>query len=319
MKKILLSLALICSCFFALQTPVFSASANNLNIGSFQSEWSQATANDRLESFGNGGRFIDVARGGERWLFNTLVRFARDLKNLFFAVATVLFLWISLRLIVGSNTDEEVGKFKKWIIWITVGIIVMQLAFAFVKIIFDRGVGETLAFSLLENLVQPLIDLLMTLASIFFLAMAIFAFYRVITANGNEENITKAKTTILYAIIGFIVVRFARFIVEAFYGRVDCNNVGNIIVIEWGNCLNRANLSGWVDIIVTIINWMNGFVGIAVVIMIIYVWVQILLSAGDEEKLKKWKQAIIYIFIGLLVLAANFLILTFFLIPQSAI
>gem|GEM_PF-5404485 len=32
---------------------------------------------------------------------------------------------------------------------------------------------------------------------------------------------------------------------------------------------------------------MNGFVGIVVVIMIMYAGIQILLSAGDEEKLKK--------------------------------
>lgn len=67
----------------------------------------------------------------------------------------------------------------------------MQLAFAFTKIIFDRGVGETLAFSIIQNMIQPLINLLMTLASIFFLAMAIFAFYRLITANGNEEAVKK--------------------------------------------------------------------------------------------------------------------------------
>lgn len=67
----------------------------------------------------------------------------------------------------------------------------MQLAFSFTKILFDRGVGETLAFSLIENLIQPIIDLLTTLASVFFLAMAIFAFYRIITANGNEENLKK--------------------------------------------------------------------------------------------------------------------------------
>jgi hypothetical protein len=43
----------------------------------------------------------------------------------------------------------------------------------------------------MQNLIEPLINLLMTLTSIFFIAIAIFAFYRLITANGNEEAVKK--------------------------------------------------------------------------------------------------------------------------------
>jgi len=329
MKKLLLCLSFLFLCFWGFSTQTYAIDieiengargANNLNIGSFQSQGSQVSNNDRLNNIADGGQFIEVTTWGERGLFNTLIRFARDLKNLFFAIATLFFLIIIFRLILADNTEEELWKFKKWIIWITVGLIVMQLAFSFTKILFDRGVGETLAFSLIQNLIQPVIDLLMTLASVFFLAMAIFAFYRIVTANGNEENYKKWRMTILYAIFGFIIIRFSRAIVEAFYGRIDCNNVDLwIITIEWGNCLNRDNISGGVEIITTLINWLNSFVAIVVVIMIIYVGVQILLSAGDEEKLKKAKQAIIYIAIGLWVIVTNYLIVTFFLIPTTVI
>jgi multisubunit Na+/H+ antiporter MnhB subunit len=78
-------------------------------------------------------------------------------------------------------------------------------------------------------------------------------------------------------------------------------------------------MSEWIQLIIRVINWMNGFVAIIVLLMIIYAWAQILLSAWDEEKIKKWKQALIYIAIGLFVLAINFLILTFFLRPENII
>lgn len=172
----------------------------------------------------------------------------------------------------------------------------MQMAFSFTKIIFDRGVGETVAFSLIENLIAPLIGLLETLASLFFIAIAIFAFYRLITANGNEDAISKAKNTIIYAIIGFMIVRFARAIVEAFYGKIDCESFSFLgVAIESGNCYVEANYDSGIQIIINVINWLNGFVAIAVILMIMYAGAQILLSAGDEEKLKKGKQALIYI------------------------
>lgn len=79
----------------------------------------------------------------------------------------------------------------------------------------------------MQNLVTPLILLIQTLASIFFVAMAILAFYRLATANGNEEAIKNGRMTIVYAIIGFLVLRFARLIVEAFYGKINCDSFSN--------------------------------------------------------------------------------------------
>jgi len=304
-------------------------SANNINIGGGNSgagESSNVRNNEKLNNFNSTNNitgkddFIDISGGGERAIFNTLIRVARDLKNFFYIVATIFFLIICLRLIFASNTDEELGKFKKWIIWITVGLIVMQIAYAFVLTVFDQGVSARLWASIIENLVYPLIALLQTLASIFFIAMALFAFYRLITANGNEEATKTWKMTILYALIGFLIIRFAQAVVEAFYGKISCDSFGSwFIVVSWENCLNTVDISEWANIIISIINWLNGFVAIAVMIMLIYAGAQIMLSNGEEEKIKKGKQAIIYVAIWLFVLVANYLILTFFLRPEGII
>ena len=298
----------------------YSSSANNISIWwSAGTQSSKATANDKLGGFNENNQFIGINVGGEKGLFNTLIRIARDIKNLFYAIATIFFIIISLKLILATNTEEEVGKFKKWIIWITIGLIVMQIALAFSKMLFDQWVSAGLGARLIENLIWPLILLLQTLAAIFFIAMAIFAFYRLVTANGNEEAVKSGKMTILYALIGFMIIRFARAIVEAFYGTINtCTSLGYTIVDDEAIC-NRVDVSGWSAIIIHVLNWLNGFVAIVVLIMIMFAGVQIILSNGDEEAIKKWKQSIIYIAIGLLILVFNYLILTFFLVPESTI
>lgn len=53
--------------------------------------------------------------------------------------------------------------------------------------------------------------------------------------------------------------------------------------------------------------------------MILYVGFQIFFSAGDEEKLKKARNAILYIAIGVAVLVVNLLIVTFFFRPDGVI
>jgi len=296
------------------------ASSTNLNIGNYASEGDHVRKNKKLEKIWDNPEFVEVTSGWEKGLYHTLVRFARDLKNLFFAMATVFFLIIVLRLILSSNSDEELANFKKWVIWITIWIIIMQLAYSLTLILFDRWVNESLGFRLIDNMIYPLLSLLETLAAVFFLAMAVYAFYRLITANGAEDKIKSGKMTILYSIIGFVVIRFAKTIVESVYGRLDCdNNIAGIITVEGGRCLTEADVTGWIEIIITIINWMNSFVWLAVVLMIIYAGFNILISNWDEEKLKKGKTTMIYIGIGLLLLVMNYLILTFFLIPQATI
>jgi len=292
-------------------------SVDNLRIGASDgAESSNASQNDKLNDFDD-SNFIWVSNGWERGLYNALIAIARDLKNIFYAIATVFFLIICLKLIFAWNTEEELAKFKKWIVWITVGLIVMQIAFVFTQILFDQWVSASLGATLIQNLVLPMITLIQTLASIFFIAIAIFAFYQLVTANGNEEAIKSWKMSVFYALIWFVIVKLAQTIVEAFYGRVNCVSwVG-----FWWNssCVNVSDVSEGIQIIIRVLNWLNWFVAIVVLIMIIYAGAQILLSAGDEEKIKKWKQAIIYIALGLFVLAINFLILTFFLRPEGVL
>lgn len=314
-KKILLWILIS----FTLCAPLVSfagGTEDNLNVGAYKT--GRATNNDVLDLFGDG--FVQTSGGGEKSIYYSLVRFARDLKNFFFIAASIYFMIIVLKVLFAEHTSEEVEHFKKGIIWITVGLIVMQIAYAFVKLIYDQWVGETVAFNIVDGIINPLIRLLELLTSVFFLAMMIYAFYRMITANGAEDKVKGAKMTIIYAVIGFIVVRFAKTLVEAVYGTVNCTQVsGGIIQINTGNCIQKANLTWAASIVVTIINWLNSFVGIVVVIMILYAGFLVFTSAGDEEKLKKAKKIILYIFVGILVLVTNWLILTFFVLPTTTI
>jgi len=308
----------LCS-FFTLWSIQSTFAATNVWIWSTLTDESSTSNNlDKLDNFQNVSTsgpedFIDISEGWVRWLFMWLLQIARDLKNLFYALATLYFLVICLKLIFAWNTEEAIWDFKKWIIWITVGIIVMQLAFWITTVLFDRWVSARLWVNLFDTIVLPMIELIRTLASVFFIAMAIYAFYRLVTANWNEEAVKSWKMTIVYALAWFILVKLAQAIIEAFYGEVECDGLIS------DSCTNSLDISEWANIIFNIINWLNGFVAIAVLLMILYAGFQILFSGGDEEKVSKGKRAIIYVAIWVFILLINFLILTFFFRPESII
>lgn len=147
LKKILISLAIAFT--LLIPTGVLPATAAlieinfgsdtdlNVRIGSYKSVGSQLNQNDKLSAFGD-DRFYSVSQGGERGLFYTIVRLARDFKNFMFVAATVFFFIITIKLLLSGNTEEELDHYKKGIIWITIGLIVMQIAYSFVFSIYDQ-------------------------------------------------------------------------------------------------------------------------------------------------------------------------------------
>ncbi len=298
--KILCAIILIIFWLLTLAPDVF---ASNINIQNPQvpegtergNEWlnSVKTWNDGTVTVG----WVDGIR-----LF--ILKIAKDFKNLVFALSTMVLIVLVYRILFASNTEEEATKFRKWIIWVVLWIIVMQLSYTVVVVLFDKGVTDSLAISFLDWVILPLVWVLLFGASFAFLAMWIFAFYMIITANGDDEKAKKWRTTVIYAIVGFIVIRFAEMLVNAAYSATYATQA-------W------ASYEGFIGIVSTIINWLSPFTALVVVIMIIYAWAQLLFANGDEEKLKNVKKVLIYIFIGIFILLANYLIATFFLASDA--
>lgn len=305
--KILLFFTFLLGIF--LIEPSFAA-PDNLNIN-VKPAWSHS--NGLLNNFKSSSD-LWIWNTWERWVYELLIRIARDLKNLFYFIATIYFFIIVFKLLASWKSEEELWNFKKWIIWISIWLAIMQMSYSFVKVLFDRWVGEHLGDNLVEQIIVPVIGILETWASFFFIAMAIYSFYRLITANWNEEAVKSWKMTIVYSIIWYIIIKFSKILVESIYWRLNCT------WIPWLSCIDSKPDAEWFSwILATIINWANWFIGLITILMVIYAWYYLLFSWWNEEMVKKAKSTIIYVAIGLFLLVTNYIILTFFLIPNNAI
>ena len=74
--------------------------------------------------------------------------------------------------------------------------------------------GGTDAIATLNNLVARFINLLSIIVGIVSVIMIIFGGFRYITSAGRDTSVTSAKNTILYAIIGLVIVVLAQVIVR---------------------------------------------------------------------------------------------------------
>lgn len=299
-----------------------SNTENNLNT-QWPGQDTQWITNKKLEGFKNSDD-IYVGQWWTQAIKKTLERVAKDLKDVIFFIASLYFFILVLKLLMSEKTEDEVSNFKKWWLWITIWLVVTQVAYWFVRLFFDKWVSENLASRVSDKLIEPFISFLETWAWFFFIAIAVYSFYKLITAGGNEDAAKEWKMSIIYAIIWFIWVKLTKDIVFTTYGKIDCWVDSSDIFeanqpTDRADCLGDQNLDWFAETLVNVINWSNGFIGIIVVILVIYAGARILLSRWEEEWLSQAKNTLLYIFIGITVLVCNYLILTFFLIPESTI
>ena len=73
------------------------------------------------------------------------------------------------------------------------------------------------------------------MAAFGFILMAVWAFFVMATAGGDEEKAKKSRNTILYAIIGFLLIKIPYEIIRAFYGRPGCEKSSSSLV-SIGTC-----------------------------------------------------------------------------------
>jgi len=251
----------------------------------------------------------------EKWIKWLLFRIARDLRIFIYPIIILIWIIMVIKLIFWSNTEEEVKKLKLWIIWMSIWIILMQISINVYSVMFSKNINRDLATDFGDKLIQPFINLLMLWASFVFISIAIYSFYKIVTANWNDEDIKKWKVAIFQALIWFVVIKFADILVKNTY---NPNCWWWIFESVWWTKV-CSNIEENTKVIFAIINWLNTFVAIIVILMTIYAWFLIMTSSWEEEKQKKAKSIMLYVALWLRLLFANYLILTFFLKPESVI
>lgn len=311
MKKFIITILLTLSLFstnFVYATWTENIQVTTNNAWNTVENWVLTT----LSSWTN---FFAAWNTWESWLKNLLFRIARDAKILIYWLILLLWVIVVMKLIFSKGWDDDFKKLKRWVLRWSVWIIVMQTSTVVYSVLFDKWVDTTLANSFNKNLITPFINLLYMLAAFIFIFVAIIAFYKIITAWWNDEWIKKWKSTITQALIWFIVIKFAKVLVDNTFNP-DCSN-WTFIIYWWTKVCE--NITDNAKIIITIINWINWFLAVVIVLMIIYAWFLYITSGWAEDKQKKAKNIIIYTAIWLLILVASYLILTFFIYPNSTL
>lgn len=230
------------------------------------------------------------------------IYFALDMfRYVISTIAFVVIIIAAVRLVSTAN-DEEAGKAKKSLLIGIVGLLLVQLADIAVKKTFFGEQGEAFQDVATAKLyaeettsqIRGIIGFLeIFLGSIAVLVIIIKAF-QLITSGGNEEDIGKTKKHIIYAAVGLVVVGLSEVIVRGF------------IFPDGGEKLPDVNVGK--KLIISITNYLAGFIAIFAFIMLFYGGYRYVVSGGEDEVKEKVKKTIYGAVIALILALGAFAI-----------
>ncbi len=292
-----------------------------LSLGIFWCLWVSAELDGFREIF-DAGKYHNSSLGASdgSGIRNLLIDVFKDIAIVLFILAVILSFVATIRLLTSPNGEEDFSKWMTTLVWSIAGIFILSIAYTVIRQ-FETRVASTQSFSgqtmyeLVINIVYPILNFLRYIAATCFFLMAVYAFYRIVTSMGDEEWAASGKKIFIGSVIGFIIMMIAEPIVKIAYG--------------WGNCWWRSifgvatdctrrvfDTAGTLWIIARIIVFMNGFIALITVIMIMYAGFLILTGGGDEEKSDKAKRTISYAVIWIIILLFSYLIYRFMILQS---
>ena len=213
---------------------------------------------------------------------------------------TIFILAISLfRVITSTNPDEELDKLKQYVIYLVIAIVIILSADVFfLQALNLRGAGflansdsAIRAARIGSREILGMVRVVEYMIGAIALTFLVIAGFRLASNAGNEDVIDKAKKQIIYSVVGVLLVLISESLVrEIFF----VNDGASFDV----NAANRF--------IVTLTNFISGFIAIAAVISLLYAGFSYVFNPGSDENSGRAKNAIIGAVVGIIIAAGAF-------------
>lgn len=161
-----------------------------------------------LNSLNDPGKFHQGSTGTDvgTSIRNVLIQIFKSLAIVVFIIATILIFVSVIRLLVSDNGEEDFAKWMNTLVWSIAGLFVISIAYTVIRqfetrVLSEESFNGQTVYDMTINIVYPILNFLRFVAATCFFVVAIYAFYRIVTAGGNEEGFDEGKRIFIGAIL----------------------------------------------------------------------------------------------------------------------
>lgn len=261
---------------------------------------------------------LDAAEGakGTQWLQNLVFNKIMNVLVPIIIVVGILSAILGFYKLMFSSDENAVKEGTRYVIFGIIGIIVIVSARFIGQNVYDLLVVDEIVWSniaswLYDKIIYPFIKFAIYLV---LGAMFVILVSRVITFifGSDADAQKKAGTLIGRNVISMLLIIGAKQIVEAIYGKrtdVINENATNLWEIGSGILADKN-----IPILYQIINYALWIASLVILVIIVIQTIKLLTKPDDPAQVKSIKNSLLYMFIGILVLGAGYLIVNFAII-----
>ncbi|MBU1018273.1 pilin [Patescibacteria group bacterium] len=291
--------------------------AGNLDDVAGLAEYDQALGNvDALTTYLEGLTFIDgtpfdndtvslivneIRFRGESQIQSVVLSIVKVFRNLLGSLAIIWIVIAGIRMIMAYGNEETIKEQKNSIIYAMIGLAIVLILERLIVLVYgvpgvERGVIPE-AGAGIDAEILGLVSFIKALIGAVAILMIIISGYKTIAASGEEEKITEQKRSILWIVIGLVIIAVNQIFVENLYLRP---------IRETGDEITTGNVGNIIATIGTILQFILGFVGLIAFAAMIYGAASMIANYGNDEMVQRAKSIIKNAIIGIIIILSAF-------------
>ncbi len=242
---------------------------------------------------------------GESQIYSVVHSVVKIFRNLLGGIAIIWIIIAGIRMIMASGNEETINEQKRSIIYAMIGLAIVLILERLVVLVYgvpgvERGVVPT-AGEKIDEEILGFVSFIKALIGAVAILMIIISGFKTITAAGEEEKLTQQKKSILWIIVGIVIIVVNRVLVENLYTRP---------VRETGGEIMTTNVESIIATIGRVLQFLLGFVGLVALAALIYGAASMIANYGNDEMIQKAKKIIKNAIIGIIVIISAFAIVS---------
>jgi hypothetical protein len=244
---------------------------------------------------------IIVSAEGERQLNQVIRSVVNAIKNLIGILAVAVIIIAGIRMIFADGDENVVTTQKRALLYGVVGLVAVLLMDRMIDILLGpAGVQRTelVRDEDFNREIYGIISFIEVIIGTVAIAFIILSGVRTILAQGEEEQITKQRQTLLWIGVGLITLAVDQVIIENIF----------IQPVEQSDQITTSNIQNIINIIANVLQFILGFVGLIALGILVYGAGMMIANYGNDEMVEKSKKIIRNAIIGIIVIISAYTI-----------
>lgn len=242
-----------------------------------------------------------VMAAGESQLNQVGVVVARTIQNIAAGIAILWIVIAGIRMVFAQGDEAVITEQKNGLLYGVIGLVIILLMGRIVEVLYGpAGVNRTelMADEGFSTEVYGIVGFLKALVGTIAVLFIVLSSVRTLFTQGDEAEITKNRTSILWIGAGLILIAINEIIIKNIF----------IIPASQSDQITSSNIAQIVNTFGNVMKFLLGFVGVITLGILVYGAGTMIMNFGNDEVVTNAKKIITNAIVGILVILSAYVI-----------